>query len=272
MVISVRNGARTLQRCLESIRAQTYESQEAIVIDGGSTDGTLDILKRNGSKLAYWMSEPDKGIYDAWNKALPHARGEWICFLGADDYLWAPDTLERLAPVLERAYPPIRVVYGEVALVNEDGGEMRRITEDWRAARERFSQIMCLPHTGLMQHRSLFETHGEFDASFRIGGDYEMLLRELLDGEALFVPGLVVAGMGHGGLSSSPEGSLRMLREFRRAQLKHGLRRPGRHWLVAFVRAHLRLRLWRLLGKRLAPYVFDAARLLSGKKPYWTRQ
>jgi glycosyltransferase involved in cell wall biosynthesis len=271
VVVSVFNGADTLQKCLDSVAGQTWAARELIVIDGGSTDGTVEILKRNQARLAYWVSEPDRGIYDAWNKGLDRARGDWIYFLGADDYLWAPDTLERLAPVLARAYPPVRVVYGQVAFVNARGGEMQRIGEDWRTARRRFSQIMCLPHTGLMHHRSLFETHGKFDESFRIGGDYELLLRELRNGEALFVPGLVVAGMGHGGVSSDPSASLRLMREFRRAQRRHGLR-PGRHWLVAFAKAHLRVWLWRMLGNRQASRLFDLLRLLSGKKPYWTRQ
>jgi glycosyltransferase involved in cell wall biosynthesis len=272
IIVAVRNGAATLDRCLQSVLAQTYRQRELIVIDGGSTDGTRDILERRASELAYRVSEPDRGIYHAWNKGLARARYDWICFLGADDYFWASDTLERLAPVLESAYPPARVVYGQVAFVNERGGEMQRVGEDWRTARERFGEIMCLPHTGLMHHRSLFETHGRFDESFRIGGDYEMLLRELRSGEARFVPGLVVAGMGHGGVSSDPEGSLRLMREFRRAQVKNGATRPGRRWLVAFGKAHLRVWLWRALGNRVAPYVFDGLRLASGKRPYWTRQ
>jgi hypothetical protein len=131
---------------------------------------------------------------------------------------------------------------------------------------------MCLPHTGLMHHRTLFEVHGRFDESFRVGGDYEMLLRELRTGHALFVPDLVVAGMGHGGVSSDPAGSLRLMQEFRHAQVKNGFERPGRGWLLAAGKAHLRVWLWRLLGNRIAPYAFDALRLLSGKKTYWTRQ
>lgn len=272
IIIAVRNGEGTLQRCLDSVAAQTWANRETIVVDGGSTDGTVEILRRNASRLAYWVSEPDRGICHAWNKGLAQARGDWVCFLGSDDFLWAPDTLERLAPALARAYPPVRVVYGQTALVNGDGAEMQRIGEDWLSAKERFAEIMCLPHTGLMHHRSLFAAHGEFDESFRIGGDYEMLLRELRAGEALFVPDLLVAGMRHGGLSSDPAGSLEMMREFRRAQLKQGLRRPGRRWLAAMARAHVRVWLWRILGRRISPYVFDLLRLAGGKKPYWTRQ
>jgi glycosyltransferase involved in cell wall biosynthesis len=272
VVVSVLNGAKTLQRCLDSIARQTYSARELIVIDGASTDGTREILQRRAAELAYWISEPDRGIYHAWNKSLPHARGEWICFLGADDYLWAPDTLQRLAPTLVRAYPLVRVVYGQVALVNERGGEMQRVGEDWSRARKHFTDIMCLPHTGLMQHRTLFEMHGAFDESYRAGGDYEMLLRELRTGKALFVPELVVAGMGFNGVSTNPAGSLRIMREFRQAQVKHGFKRPSCRWRIAFWKAYLRLWLWRSLGDRIAPYAFDALRMLSGKKPYWTRQ
>ena len=87
IVVSVFNGADTLQQCIDSVTDQTYPAVELIVIDGGSTDGTREILLRNASKLAYWVSEPDRGIYHAWNKALVHAQGDWISFLGADDYL-----------------------------------------------------------------------------------------------------------------------------------------------------------------------------------------
>lgn len=272
IIVAVRNGAETVDRCIRSVASQTFAGRELIVIDGGSTDGTVDIVRRHAGTVTYWSSEPDRGIYDAWNKGLAHARGEWICFLGCDDYLWRADTLAHLAAVLAGAYPPHRVVYGQVALVNERGSEMQRVGEDWSSARERFDQIMCLPHTGLMHHCSLFETHGKFDESFRISGDYEMLLRELRSGEALFVPDLMVAGMGHGGVSNDPAGSLQKIREFRRAQVKNGLARPGARWLVAFAKAHLRVWLWRILGDRVAPYVFDALRVLSGKPPYWTRQ
>jgi len=272
IVVSVRNGAATLQQCIDSVAKQTYPARELIVIDGGSSDGTVEILRRNAAQLAYWVSEPDRGIYHAWNKALEQARGEWICFLGADDYLWSSDALERIATALVDAYPPSRVVYGQVAVVNDDGKEVARAGEEWATLKPRFRQIMCLPHTGLMQHRSLFELHGKFDESFRIGGDYELLLRELLHANALFVPGIVLVGMRHGGISSDPTGSLEMLREFRRAQRMHGLSRPGWHWLTAYGRAHLRVILWRILGARFAPYVFDLGRVIRGKRPYWTRQ
>jgi glycosyltransferase involved in cell wall biosynthesis len=90
VIVAVFNGAKTLQQCIDSVAGQTYPHKELIVIDGGSIDGTREILEGDATKLAYWVSEPDRGIYHAWNKALARARGDWICFLGADDYLWSP--------------------------------------------------------------------------------------------------------------------------------------------------------------------------------------
>ena len=76
IVIAVFNGAKTLERAIESVARQTYPYKELIVMDGGSTDGTVEILKRYGATIKYWESKPDRGIYHAWNKALDHAEGE----------------------------------------------------------------------------------------------------------------------------------------------------------------------------------------------------
>jgi glycosyltransferase involved in cell wall biosynthesis len=87
VIVVTYNAAATLQACLDSIFAQTYPGIELIVIDGNSTDGTKEILKANTSRISFWQSEPDKGIYDAMNKALQHVTGNWVYFLGSDDEL-----------------------------------------------------------------------------------------------------------------------------------------------------------------------------------------
>lgn len=272
IVVSVLNGVDTLQRCLDSVATQTCSAKELIVIDGGSTDGTQELLRSNSAMLAYWKSEPDRGIYHAWNKALANARGDWICFLGADDYLWSPDILERLTPKLAGAYPSARVVYGQVAIVNRVGEEVLRVGEPWESARERFRHIMSIPHPGLMHHRSLFEEHGIFDEAFRIAGDYELLLRELGTRDALFVPDLLVAGVRHGGLSATPSGRRTSLLECRAAQRKNGISRPGTLWIWEFAKAQVRVWLWQIFGEKAAARLFDLGRRASGKGAYWTRQ
>ena len=85
IITSTYCAAACLPRVIESIRAQTFDDFEWIVIDGASTDDTVDILRQNEDVIDYWMRESDKGIYDAWNKGLPHVRGTWVLFLGADD-------------------------------------------------------------------------------------------------------------------------------------------------------------------------------------------
>jgi glycosyltransferase involved in cell wall biosynthesis len=95
VVVAVFNGVDTLQRALDSLFAQTYRDWELVVIDGGSTDGSVAILERASDRISYWVSEPDRGIYDAWNKALSRLRGQWVVFLGADDYLADRSVLAR---------------------------------------------------------------------------------------------------------------------------------------------------------------------------------
>lgn len=109
VIVVTYNAAKTLQTCLDSIYAQTYPAIELIIIDGNSTDGTQGILTTNNSRINYWISEPDKGIYDAMNKALKKVTGQWIYFLGADDEL-LPD----FSNIVGKLSSPNRVYYGSV--------------------------------------------------------------------------------------------------------------------------------------------------------------
>lgn len=273
LIIAVRNGAATLPDCLDSIRQQTYGNLELIVVDGASTDATVEILRQRDDAIDHWISEPDRGIHHAWNKGLARASGDWIGFLGADDYLWSAAAVETLARHLPAGQTPRpRVVYGQVAVVNGAGEILYVVGDDWSQAGPRFRQVMTLPHPGLLHHRSLFEDFGPFDESYRIAGDYELLLRELKQGAAHFVESAgIVVGMRVGGISSRPEQSLRQLLEVRHAQKRHGLAMPGRHWLAALARVCIRLTLWRMLGERQTRRLLDLGRRLQGKPPFWTR-
>ncbi len=97
VIVPVFNGARTLETSLHSVWTQTYQAYELLVIDGASTDGTLSILQANKERIHVWLSEPDKGVYDAINKGIERAKGEWIFILGSDDVLAEQDVLERMA-------------------------------------------------------------------------------------------------------------------------------------------------------------------------------
>lgn len=266
------NAARFLPDLIRSIRAQSCPDFEWIVVDGGSTDATVSLLKANEDIIAYWLSEPDRGIYSAWNKGLDQAQGEWICFLGADDYFWDESALAQMGEQLKKIPANVNVAYGRIKLVNADGKDILGFGEPWENVRERFKQTMIIPHQGTMQRRSLFEKNGKFDESFRIAGDYEWLLRELKSADARFIPGITVAAMRQGGgISSAPKNSLVVLRESRRAQRKNGLRLPGWIWLLQLARLYLRLLLWKILGERLARKALDLGRHVMGLPPFWTR-
>ena len=128
--------------------------------------------------IAYWESSPDRGIYHAWNKALSHARGNWICFLGADDQFWHEHVLSEMVPhLMEAVAHGIQVVYGRAAMVNRKEEIIKFIGKPWEKISWLMQHGMPLPHTGLMHHRSLFNEYGLFDETFRIAADYELLLR-----------------------------------------------------------------------------------------------
>jgi glycosyltransferase involved in cell wall biosynthesis len=271
VLVAVYNGASTLQQCINSVALQTYRNKELIVIDGGSTDGTVAICEENSEKISYWVSEKDNGVFSAWNKGLREAKGEWVCFLGADDYFLDDAVLEQISGHLKALPENIRLAYAQVLLVSADGGELFPVGEPWEKIGVRFGQGLCLPHQGVMHRRSLFELNGMFDESFRIAGDYELLLRELKSGEAVFIPGIILAAMRQGGLSSTPSNALETMCEIRRAQQMHGQTVPSLFWVSGMVKVYIKLILLRLIGERTAKKVFDVCRRFRGLPAYWTR-
>ncbi|HUP88516.1 MAG TPA: glycosyltransferase family 2 protein [Longimicrobiales bacterium] len=270
IIIAVRNGAETLRQSIESVAGQTFQSRELIVIDGASTDGTLDVIAACEPAITYWSSEPDRGIYQAWNKALARANGEWHWFLGADDFLVSADVLANVAMLLAEVPRDVHVAYGRVHNIAWDGTYLYSRGEDWAKIGRRYKQQMTIPHQGVLHRRSLFEKHGVFDESFEIAGDYELLLRELKSGTATYLP-LDVTAMRQGGLSGDLSKSLTILREVRTAQLRNGLIWPGAYWLSAVLRAWIRILIWSLLPEKTARGLLDFGRRILGAPPHWTK-
>lgn len=264
-IIAVRNGAATLQRALDSVFAQSYDATELIVIDGASTDGTRAILERSGGQIAYWESQPDRGIYHAWNKGLAHASGDWICFLGSDDRFASPRALQHAAAKLVLVDPDISVVYASINIVADDGSVVKTWGAPWPAVREQFTRGMSIPHPGTFHRRDLFAQRGFFDELFAIAGDYELLLRELPDRDALFIDGLVLVEMRAGGISDRPDRRVLLVTEAERARRMHDLA-TGPVWLAPVViRARVRDMIRRILGARAeAAAVSFYRRLRSG--------
>ena len=262
VVTAVYNGADTLERCVRSVAGQTYPRVQFVVIDGGSTDGTVDILRDNAGGIDHWETGPDRGIYHAWNKGLRHADGRWVCFLGADDFFWRADVLERMVPHLAQADGRHRIVYGKAAVLDAAGRVRALWGAPWPRERSRFLQgIMRVPHPGLFHHEELFRRSGPFDDSFQSAGDYEFLLRELKQAPALHVPDILVAGMTAGGTTHRVRNRFRSMREVLRARRIHRI--PGVPWRLAraWVLNSLLLFVTGLLGRR------RTARLTAALKP-----
>ena len=202
---------------------------------------------------------------------MSQAKGDWICFLGADDYFWDSKVLEKVAKRLTDIPSGINIAYGQVMMVNERDENLYIKGDRWHKIKERFMQFMCISHQGVMHRRSLFDLNGKFDESFRIAGDYELLLRELKTGEAIYIPNIIITGMRQGGLSSEPKNSIKVMQEFRRAQKRHGQYFPGLYWIMAMTRVYIRLLLWNLVGEKIARNILDAGRRIEGLPAYWTK-
>jgi len=168
------NSAKTIEQTLISVSQQRHADVEHIVIDGGSTDGTLDIIERYRSNLAVVVSEPDRGLYDAMNKGWERATGEVVGFLNADDVFASSAALADLSAAFERSGAD--AVYGDLELVSEDG----RLVRLWRSgAFRRFKYHLgwMTPHPATYVRRSLFQRHGGFVEGLSISADYELMLR-----------------------------------------------------------------------------------------------
>lgn len=267
VVIAVLNRRESLQRCLDSVIAQTYRDIELIVIDGGSDDGTVAVIEANAEHIAYWESEPDRGIAHAWNKALEHCSGDWVCFLGADDYLYNADVMQKVVETLRCVPVGCRVTYGSVALSNEQGVMYARAGRPWGRARRQLYTHMGLPHAGVFHHKSLFEDRGKFDESYRIALDYEFLLRELTEREAEFIPDVIIAVMSAGGISTKPENVLENLNEKRRAQRRNGIIVPRPYWYWLYAKGLVKLTLFRVLGAGAMMAAINGYRRVTGRMP-----
>ena len=197
IVIACFNARATLGAALDSLLEQSYRDFEIVVVEGASQDGTVQLLQTYGARIASWISEPDDGIYDAWNKGLRLARGRWIAFLGADD-VYLPDALLEYARYFADQ-PELEYVSARVELF--DGtGRTRVIGQPWHWAS--FRRYMCVAHVGSLHARSLFATYGQFDRNYRVCGDYELLLRAGARLRAGYVD-RVHARMQAGGISNS---------------------------------------------------------------------
>lgn len=207
VITAVRNNCITIAAALESVLAQTHPDVELIVIDGASSDGTLEVLQRYCDRLAVLVSEPDRGIYDALNKGLARANGDVIGFLHADDLLADSGVLARLAAGFAAGADGI---YGDLLYVRKQ--DPTQVVRYWRSCP--FSVDLpakgWMPaHPTLYLRRTVYARHGNFDTRFRIAADYDFMLRVLTDRTLrLHYEPSVLVRMRVGGVSNRNIGNL----------------------------------------------------------------
>ena len=205
LIIAVKNAASTLARCLRSIALQGYSNLELIIVDGLSTDRTPEIVQRWHAQITQSIRAPDNGIYDAWNKGLAVASGEWICFLGADDML-LPGALHGYALHARLSgIPDLEFISSRAIVFDPDTLRERVIGRPWELKGLR--RYMGVVHIGSFHHRRLFDRVGKFDSTVRVVGDYAFLLRSGPELHASFYPATTVR-IQSGGLSRRSYGVL----------------------------------------------------------------
>lgn len=182
------NSGTTIKKTIESVLNQTYSDFEYIIVDGNSDDNTLNVIKSfeplfKKKGITYkWISEKDSGIYDAWNKALNLATGNWISFLGSDDY-YLDNALMHYAQKADASKH--NYLTSKVAIINKDFAIQKIIGEPFNS--NKFKRYMTVAHVGSFHHKSLYEKHGNYNISYKIAGDYEFLLRALPDLKCCFI-------------------------------------------------------------------------------------
>ncbi|MFD2936565.1 glycosyltransferase family 2 protein [Spirosoma flavum] len=224
IITVVYNGAEFIRDCIESVLNQTYTDIEYIIVDGRSTDGTVDIVKSYGTKVARFISESDKGLYDAMNKGIHLATGDVIGLLNADDFYRHNSVIENMVATFKRTDSD--AVYGDMLYV--DRLDTRKLKRYWRSGGYSDNAFLWgwMPgHLSFFAKRWLYEQYGGFRLDMKSAADYELMLRFIHKMKAkLAYMNEVTIVMRVGGISnSSLQNRLRANREDRLAWQLNGL-------------------------------------------------
>jgi glycosyltransferase involved in cell wall biosynthesis len=269
VVIPVYNSELTLARCLDSIIQQSYQFIEIIVIDSQSSDNSVSIIESKQAHIAYWESKPDRGIHHAWNKALEHVKGEWIHFLGADDYLWEFNTYEKIAKYLKTINHTSKIAYGKVFKVLPNNECLAIEGKPWEQLRQRFFQVMCLEHQGIFHHQTFFKEYGNFNEDYLFAGDYEILLRYFRENSPVFI-NEIIACKQFSGVTANPQNSLQIIKEQRKARREANLSYTSIPLMMRYLKAKARSLITPVIGSYKTQCMVNIYRQITGQKkiPY----
>lgn len=176
IITVVYNSSKTLACTIQSIQQQTYHDIEYIVIDGGSNDGTMDVVERYKDDITHIVSEPDNGIYDAMNKGLRLCTGDYVAFLNSDDFYVYKDVVKMVVEQLSKT--GAKAAYGDLLYV--DRNETDHIYRYWKAGKLKPWKFLfgyMIPHPTLFVKKTVLDKFGYFKSEFNLSADYEMMIR-----------------------------------------------------------------------------------------------
>ena len=243
VVTVVLNGKRNIENTILSVINQTYDNVEYIIVDGGSTDGTLDIIKKYGDQIDCWASEPDKGIYDAMNKAIDLASGKWINFLNCGDSFFNKDVLKI---IFSEKQTDDDVLFGDTQFIYADG--TRRILTAGKT--DEFWKGLPFYHQSVFVKTALAKLH-KFNLEYEIAADFDFLLNLYQKQYRFLDTKIIVSNMAAGGLSYNKR--LRAFQDCRRAVRKH-LRSRKVEWYYFILLLKIRLNFF--IRRMLSPGAF----------------
>jgi len=231
------NAVPTLERTLKSVRGQTYPHIEHLIVDGDSKDNTVALIRQYAHEKMVWVSEPDKGLYDAMNKGAGMAMGAYLCFLNAGDTFFATDSVEKMMQTIEDGEIP-DIIYGETAIVDEKGVflHMRRLRAPETLSWKSFKQGMRVCHQAFIVKRELFE---KYDLSYRFSSDFDWCIRMMKKSKNLHNTHLTLINYLHEGMTTTHRKA--SLKERYRIMVKYyGLISTFLHHLWFAIRAALK--------------------------------
>ena len=234
------NSAKTIEKTFKSVQNQTYKNVEYIVVDGGSKDTTVDLVKKYKSIVSKWVSEQDKGLYDAMNKGIEMATGELIGILNSDDIFIDKKVLENVANFhLENK--EIDASVGNIIQFNEEGKTVRKYSaKNWNPEKLKIGFMPA--HPAIFFNRELFDKFGNYQLDFIIGADYELITRFFLKHNISWeFSNITTTSMLIGGLSSSGVSSYRLIsKEIKKALSRNNIK-------FSYLKVQLR-GFWKIIG------------------------
>lgn len=235
------NSEKYLEQTIKSVIRQTYKNIEYIIIDGGSKDGSVDIIKKYEKNISYWVSEPDKGIVDAFNKGIHATTGDIIGILNSGDW-YEPNAIELVVSAF-KANPDSGVVHGDLLVWEADGSEAVMKSKPLKN-KSLFSMKTPYKHPTMFVRKKAYDMVGLFNTAYKIAMDYDLMLRLIFAGVNSYYVEEVLTNMRLGGISY-----LDMSEKYKEAKeiiITHGCSKTKAHMIMIYRMAERRM--WHFLN------------------------